>query len=442
VPDITWKIKAKDESASGFESFTRRLKTMRGEERVSGATTFESMLKGGPEGLLKMAGVGLGASIIQSVVGQLKGLSESVKKNVTGMRMGTQTMGDTVEGMMGSLPFGIGEGWELGRNIREIFTGDEAKAQFSEHQEKLESELSRQRFTMIKAMTLDRRSMQEKIYQSEALGVSGGVQTQAARIRALQFSGKSELQQSQDKIKANYEKLSRNAEDQLDAANGVLRGGWHKFVMGWSSFNAKYGLGGDKGMLEQSENQLDVMARADQKHAYQSILDLAKEKKTALTQDESDRVKIAQDQLANLKMEDQNKVQSMNTGLGGRIGAMGTSDASRKLAYQLQMGQFDYTTRQQLKAIGGDTEILDQYMKLAMSPNQMAIATGTGPGPLALAGASGLAPGTKGYGANAQEAWNIHRGAMGDNATIESLLKQILDSLNNGSPAGMGQQRE
>ena len=412
MPDLVYKIKAKDESESGFQSFTRRVKSMRAEERASGATALERTLRS-PEGLLKMAGLGLGGALTQIVVGQVARFTENMEKSITAIRLGKQTVGGAAESMMRGLPFGIGEGWQIGRNIREMITGEEARGEFRNEQYKLSEEFEQNRGAMVKAMIQDRRIMQEKIYQSEALGLTGGMPSANTRIHGMTFAAEQEILAKKEAIEAKYIAAQKDIQGKWSGANAML----HTPFLLRDPFNM---------------SGMDSVARSSMREAEEELAKLNADAKRGFTENEESRRSLLQSQIADFKMDESRRGLASAAGLGGKLGALGTSDKSRTLAYQIQMQQFADSSYKQLDAMGEaggkGKEILSTYMKLAMSPSNVALATGAGPGPLALPGASGLPSGWTGFAANQQAQWESQRSKMGQeqNAKIEDVLTQLL----------------
>lgn len=424
--DIVYKLKVKDESASGFSSYLRNLRATNKEASVSGERAFESAIKSGPEGLLKLAGVGLGGAIIQSVVGQLKAATSSIRDNITGLRTGTATRGDVLESTLSELPFGIGEGWDLGRNIRELFTGEDAKQQIEDTQNQLKSTIQASRTQTIRALLEDHRQIAEKIYQTGDYQSSGGTQSLAAKIHAAEYSSDSDIRASKEAINKQFSVQEDAAGKLVSDAQGRIR-------------NELVRLGSYEDHNPLSPPGL-LAARQDKRAAEAEIARIEEDKKSATNTAAQERKALLQNQIAALNLDAKYEGYGALGGIGGRLAALnnGGSVESRTLNYQIQNQLSGDELTRQLTALGPQgaaaLPILQQYLKLANSPSQLALAGGA-LGPISLPGESSLPTSYTGLASNQRAAGEIQRMAGGEQKEIASLLRQILTAIGGGPRA-------
>ena len=418
MPDLVYKIKAKDESESGFQSFARRVKAQRAEERASGEMALESQMRS-PEGIMKMMGMGMEGFIATYAADKAAALTGALKNSMTEMRMGRKRFGEVVNDAMGELPLGMGAAWKTGANIREIITGEDAQAERDKETDRLENQFTASRAAMWKAMVLDRRKMQEQVYQTGDV-LQFGRPSLMGQLHASNFAFTTAQEAYRNQKTKEYGDLLTPMRAQEHILGQGLGGWWDKIT---SMMPASSGVGFIKGSDDYAAQraQLSTLKAQMAETAARTTADMKAHNDLA--------TKLYNEQDAEMRASAARHGIDVGVGIAGKIAGMGTSDASRQLNYQIQMGQFAANTRRDLLASGRDTALLDQYMGLAMSPTQMALATGSGPGPLALPGASALPRGWTGLAANQQEEWNQKRGTMGDDATVTGILRQILQQL-------------
>ena len=123
---------------------------------------------------------------------------------------GNADTGQMIDDAIGSLPI-VGGIWGAGRNIHELFTGDQFKQKQEDETQKTQEEFHSARLDLFRGMIEDRRKMQDEVYQADT----------SARISS---EWRTPQLQERDALDAQREAIKRKNDDELRHLNDSVKG--------------------------------------------------------------------------------------------------------------------------------------------------------------------------------------------------------------------------
>lgn len=430
----TWRLRVVDESGKGyqqaeqgFKGFLRRIKTAQREEAASGERSFERILKQGPEGWGKLIGLdGVKAAAITIGAEHLARSTGTIREAMTRYRTGQATGGQLFEEAMGGLPFGIGAGWQAGRNIREFFTGEEASGERATEQYGAQSSLMKNRMDYLKYLRDDRRKMQDAIYNSQFIRDITRMDGRTYEQHGLSLDKEEkDLRESVERaVTAKREEVGLKAKGSLDEA-GRLVG------LAEERYNKAYSFG-EEGMAGMSL----TARRAELKKLEDSIAEDKKTAEAAVRGEYSSKFETIAAKRANLERDTTTGMFGFSAALAGQIsGAVPDSAEGRRLRYRIGLMQQRDSLTNAARALGPKGEqlqgVIDKFSMLQGTSAYEDLAIGAGPGPLSLPGATGAPSGYRGLAVAAQASAAVQANTFSSAQQNEmnNLLRQILIAL-------------